>query len=564
LDPFRSIAEPILSAFPGLVLEDLAFMLAPNPEVGDIALRTFDAARRLDMSPAKLVARIAEEIDFGPEVLDVAAAGPYLNFKVDRGVIARIVVSQILEEGGRFGSGRSGAGVKALIEHTSINPNASPHVGRARNALIGDSLVRLLRFEDYETEVHYYVNDMGRQIALLTLACAGEESLSFDDMLGRYVQANDRAKADPGFAEEGYALLAKMEEGDPATREQFRRVTGLCLKGQLAVLARLGIAFDVFDRESDYIKDARLDAVLEALRGYGALFVDEDQRLVVDLSKLGYRQEEGRYFVLLRANGSSMYGYRDIAYTIDKAERGASVNLIVLGEDHKLYYEQMKLILEAAGKTMPEAVTYSHILLKEGKMSTRQGQVVLLSDFLDEATARAANKVNEQWPNLDPQQRQVIAEKVAVAAVKFAILRIGPNKNVVFDWETSLSFTGDTGPYIQYSTARISSILRKYGDVLSKTADAFPLHEDSEWMLVMKLADFPRTIASAVAQRNVAPVAQFALDAARLFSTFYHECRVIDADDLSVRAARAQLCTATLRTIENALGILGIEVLERM
>jgi arginyl-tRNA synthetase len=100
--------------------------------------------------------------------------------------------------------------------------------------------------------------------------------------------------------------------------------------------------------------------------------------------------------------------------------------------------------------------------------------------------------------------------------------------------------------------------------VLSKTADAFPLHEDSEWMLVMKLADFPRTIASAVAQRNVAPVAQFALDAARLFSTFYHECRVIDADDLSVRAARAQLCTATLRTIENALGILGIEVLERM
>ena len=202
-----------------------------------------------------------------------------------------------------------------------------------------------------------------------------------------------------------------------------------------------------------------------------------------------------------------MYACRDLAYTIAKGERGADANLIVLGEDHRLHMQQLSLILETAGKAAPDPIYYSYIMLKEGKMSTREGKVVLLSEFLDEAASRAAEKVDEQCRDLDDAERSTIAEKVAVAAVRFAILRVGSNKNVVFDWETSLSFTGDTGPYVQYSCARISSILRKFGAVPADVSDEFPVETDQEWALLTKLSSFGETVANATRQRTCAPVA---------------------------------------------------------
>ena len=198
-------------------------------------------------------------------------------------------------------------------------------------------------------------------------------------------------------------------------------------------------------------------------------------------------------------------------------------------------------------------------------MSTRQGKVVLLSDFLDEATARAAERVEEQCKELPAEERKAIAEHVAVAAIRFAILRVGANKNVIFDWDASLSFTGDTGPYVQYSCARISSILRKLNAPLPKSPrEDFPVESNAEWALLSKLATFPDTIANATAAHSVAPVGQFVLETARLFTTFYHECPVRDAPTETQRIARGHICLATRITLENALALLGITALERM
>ncbi len=561
---FEPLAERICAAFPELVRADLAFVPAPNLELGDVALRTFEAARKLKLAPPQLAARIAKEVAFGPEVKSVATAGPYCNFRLDRGIIARRVVAGVLAEGRRFGASGTGANQRVLIEHTSINPNASPHLGRGRCAMFGDSLARLLRFEGYDVEVHYYVNDIGRQIGLLLLVCEGREDLAFDQILKLYVEANARAEADPAFAQQGFELLAKMEAGDPETKARFRKVADLCLAGQLGVLSRLDVSYDVFDYESKYVKDARLEIVLAALRDAGALFTDEDQRLVVDLAKLGHTYEEGRYFVLMRSNGSSMYGYRDLAYTIDKRERDADIDLMVLGEDHKLYAQQQERILNAAGYTVPEVIYYAYVLLADGKMSTRQGNGVLLSEFLDEAARRSSECVARQCAEIPVDEQAEIARKVAVAAIRFAILRVNPNKNVIFDWESSLSFSGDTGPYIQYSCARLNSILRKHGQTVMGVPEDAALDTDAEWALVMKLALFPDVVRNAVTQRNCAPIGQFALDTAHLFTAFYHACPVLAAETPALRDARLQLCTATRTALENALGLLGIEALERM
>lgn len=570
---FESLKDSIIEVFPDVNRDDLVFAPAPKPDVGDVALRTFQAAKQMKLPPPQFAVRVAEEVSFGSAVKAVSVAGPYVNFRLDRSALAKALVSEILDSKDAFGSSQAGRGLKALVEHTSINPNASPHVGRARNAMIGDSLVRMLRFQGYEVSVHYYVNDMGRQIGLLVLAieerCGqfGEQNppdIGFDEVLQVYVAANERAQEDPAFAEQGYDLLARMEEGDPDTRSKFHAVTNLCLNGQLLVLARLGVNYDEFDRESDFVKDPRLDAIVEALKERSAVFTDEDRRLVVDLKKLGHPHDEGRYFVLMRANGSSMYGYRDLAYTIHKMEQGADLDMIVLGEDHKLYAQQQDLILSAAGHKAPEPIYYAYITLKEGKMSTRQGKVVLLSEFLDEAADRSAKKVEEQCKDLTAEERAHIAQKVAVAAVRFTILRVNPNKNVIFDWESSLSFTGDTGPYVQYSCARIASIIRKFGGVPAQVADDFPLETDTEWALVMKLASFPEIVEGAVEQRSCAPIAQYALETARQFTAFYHECPVIGAPSEAAKNARAQLCAATRQTLKNALALLGIEAMERM
>jgi len=563
LSPFDSLVDSIVAAYPDLDRSDLAFSVPPKLDLGDVALRTFEAARKLKMPPPAFAQQLAADVAFGAEVEAVNVAGPYANFKLDRAIFGKRIIDTVHEHGTQYGSSGVGKGQKALLEHTSINPNASPHVGRARNAMIGDSLARLFRFEGYDLEVQYYVNDIGRQIAFLVLACDDPASMSFEDMLQTYADANTRAESDAEFAEAGYQLLKDIEEGQPEAQARFRTVTDLCLNGQVAVLGRLGIKYDRFVRESEFVKDARLEGVLDSLRAKDALFTDEEKRVMVDLQKLGREYDEGRYVALLRSNGSSLYFYRDLAYTMFKLEQHASLNVIVLGEDHLLYMQQLQLILEAAGKGCPEPIYYSYILLKDGKMSTRQGQVILLSDFLDEARTRAAEKVDVQCADLDEEERQSIAEHVAVAAIRFAILRVGANKNVIFDWEQSLSFNGDTGPYVQYSCARIASILRK-AESFGEVPDTFTLEADAEWVLLAKINGFDEVVQTAMQQRSCAPVAQYALDLARLFNGFYHDCPVMAAPSEALKVSRLAICAATRQTLDNALHLLGIQPLDRM
>jgi arginyl-tRNA synthetase len=559
------IARLIVSGFPDVEDADIQCTVPPSPELGDVSVPMFQLAKKLRKPPVVLAKEVADSVDFSAIAESVSLAGPYLNLILKRDYFAKQLFSRAFAKKEKWGSNASGAGKKVLIEHTSINPNASPHVGRGRCAMIGDSLVRLLRFEDYDVDVHYYVNDMGRQIALLVLMMEELDNPTFDEILEIYVKANVRAEADPEFAARGYELLARIESGDEEIRKRFFDITEMCLKGQLAVLQRIGAQYDFFDHESNYVNDPRLSVIEKALQSKGALFTDEEARLVVDLSKLGYPLEEGRFFVLRRANGSSMYGCRDLIYSIEKQEKGADYNLMVLGEDHKLYAQQLALILEAAGYPAPETIYYSYILLKEGKMSTRSGKVVLLTSVLDQAEAIALEKVTEQFPDLAGAEREDIARQVAVAAIRFAVLRVKPSKNVVFDMETALSFQGDTGPYIQYCCARIRSILRKWDQALPDLSScAFAFDEEGEWRLVLKVADFPDIVKEALLLRSCAGIGNYLIDLAHVFTTFYHQCPVLTAKTEVQQESRILLCALVLQTLSNGLALLGIETPERM
>jgi arginyl-tRNA synthetase len=561
---YDTIEKTIKEAIPELADVTFDFQVSPDNQPGDFGLACFAFAKTLKTAPPVIAGRIAA-LSFPESITEVAVVGPYVNFNIDRNAFSTSLVREIFAKKESYGSGNSGAGKKVIIEHTSINPNASPHIGRARNGLIGDTITRFLRFEGHDVDVHYYVNDMGKQIGLLALQTEGMGTLKFEDVLELYVAANARAKDDPEFEAKGLDMLAGMETGDPVVREKFKNIVDICLAGQLEVFDRLGFSFDTFDWESSYLNHPLMDEVLEMLEQRGSLFTDEHGRVVADLEPLGYPIEEGRYIVLKRANGSTMYMFRDIAYTLAKIDLGGDINMIVLGEDHKMYFDQMEVIVKAMGRIPPEAVHYSYIILKDGKMSTRNGTVVLLEDFLDEAIRLAKERVDEQCLDLPGEERTEIARMIGIGAVRFTILSVRPNRNVVFDWESALSFTGDSGPYIQYSCTRISSIIRKVGGVPDGLdREDITISHDAEWGLVFRLAAVSSDIMQSLSTKNAGILATSALDVARKFSTFYNACPVISAESDTIRNSRLSLCIATRRILINLLNLLGIEAPERM
>ncbi len=557
------LIQMVVQAVPESSAEELVVEVPPKREMGDFGIPCFQLARKVGLNPVQTAQMIEKKVILPEQLEAVRAVGPYINFFLKRPLFTRDLCTNILTQDD-YGSSHEGKGKTVVLEHTSINPNASPHIGRSRNALIGDCLARLLRFQGYAVEVHYYVNDMGKQIALLVMACQDKAQLDFDEVLDIYVAANKKAEQDPEFEKAAFELLRQFEQKSPDVTEAFFRITDISIQGQLKILHRLGITYDFFDRESDYVHDPSLDEVFQTLEQKGVLFTDEDDRLVADLRKLRFEPDAGRYFVIRRANGSSLYGYRDIAYNLYKLSRGGDRNIVVFGEDHKLYHRQICTILRALDRDPPEVVHYSYVVLKEGKMSTRRGTVVLLTDFIDEAIERAHQTVNEAYADLPETERQSIAEQVGIGAVKFSMLKVSPTKNVTFDWQDALSFVGDTGPYLQYTCARIMSIYRKYGkEVPPLEADRLEVN-DAEWELLLNLSFFGDAIQKTLNETNSSVLANYALDVAKKFNSFYHECPVLQADNEHTIALRLNLCLATHQIIKTALSLLGIEAPERM
>ena len=315
----------------------------------------------------------------------------------------------------------------------------------------------------------------------------------------------------------------------------------------------------MFKHESDYVASGATDEILQRLEATGRLERDVEGRFVLNLD--GYNlPSRAPYVVLTRADGTSLYPLRDIAYTIDKVKTESEVNIVVLGEDQKLYHQQVSAALDILGYKAPVSVHYSFVLLPDGKMSTRQGTVVLLEDFMREAVAKATEEMAKRHGEADPDT----AKAVAYGAVKYAILKVANERNVTFDWSSALSFEGDTGPYLQYCHARINSIMRRAGGELPSSADFSRLTEDIEYELVKELAGFPTAVSKAVDEFSPHVVANSIYRVAKAFSTFYNQCPVLNAEDPEVRDARLLLSTAVKQVLANGMALLGIDPVESM
>ena len=531
--------------------------LVDGGEHADLASTiAFALAKQKKQAPVKIAQELAADLAKRPDLagITIEAKGPYINF-----IFGKAYVSEVLKAAVQPGYGNlPKKPTRVVLEHTSANPNGPLHVGHIRNSIIGDTLARAFRKAGYPLEVQYYVNDMGRQIAIVVW---GFDNLDNKPLEGEkedahiariYIAANREIAKDEGITQQVNTLMQLVENGDPATVKKFRREVARCLDGFKVTMKDLNVTHDRFVWESDFIRNGNTERIINKLKRIPQ--AHEEETLYLDLSEFGFENK----YVLRRSDGTSVYAARDLAF---HAWKGANFDRVidVLGADHKLIGAQLQCTMKLLGEKVPEIVHFEFVSLPEGSMSTRAGKFVSADDLITEIRKRAFDEVTSRRPELDEQTRRSIAQSVGLAAIRYDIVKVSPEKSTVFDWKEALDFERQSGPYIQYAHARACSILAKAGTF----PESFDLETEQEIILAKKIARFPRVIDNVVTELRPHILAIYARELADTFNTFYHYEPVLKGEG-QVRDRRLTLVKAVQNTLKESLETLGIDAIHTM
>ena len=531
--------------------------LIDGGEHADLATTiAFTLAKQRKQAPALIAKDLAAELvkDPGLKGIAIEAKGPYINF-----IFGAEYVSEAVKEAVKPGYGSlSKKGVRVVLEHTSANPNGPLHVGHIRNSIIGDTLARVFRKAGYGLEVQYYVNDMGRQIAIVVW---GFDNLDSTPMAGEkedahiarvYIAANREIERDPAITLQVNTLMQLVENGDPPAVKKFRREVSRCLDGFKVTMKDLNVVHDRFVWESDFIRNGYTDRIIAKLRKLPQ--ARDEETLALDLEEFGFTNK----YVIRRSDGTSVYAARDLAYHAWKAANFDRV-IDVLGADHKLIAAQLQCTMKLLGDKVPEIVHFEFVSLPEGSMSTRAGKFVSADDLIMEIRKRAFDEVTLRRPELDEETRRSIAKSVGLAAIRYDIVKVTPEKSTVFDWKEALDFERQSGPYIQYAHARACSILEKAGTF----TECYDLESDQEIALAKQIAKFPSVIEKIAAELHPHILATYSRELADIFNTFYHFEQVLKSEG-KIRDRRLTLVRAVQNTLKEALETLGIDAISTM
>jgi arginyl-tRNA synthetase len=531
--------------------------LIDGGEHADLATTiAFTLAKQKKQSPFLIAKDLAAELVTDPVLqgITIEAKGPYINF-----IFGSEYVSEAVKEAVKPGYGSlTKKETRIVLEHTSANPNGPLHVGHIRNSIIGDTLARVFRKAGYGLEVQYYVNDMGRQIAIVVW---GFENLDSTPVAGEkedahiarvYITANQEIEKDPAITQQVNILMQLVENGDPSTVKKFRREVSRCLDGFRVTMKDLNVTHDRFVWESDFIRNGYTDRIIAKLRKLPQ--ARDEETLALDLEEFGFTNK----YVIRRSDGTSVYAARDLAYHAWKAANFDRI-IDVLGADHKLIASQLQCTLKLLGEKAPEIVHFEFVSLPEGSMSTRAGKFVSADDLITEIRKRAFDEVTIRRPELDEEMRKSIAKSVGLAAIRYDIVKVTPEKSTVFDWKEALDFERQSGPYIQYAHARACSILEKAGTF----TECYDLETSLEIALAKQIAKFPSVIEKIVAELHPHILATYARELADTFNTFYHYEQVLKSEG-KIRDRRLTLVRAVQNTLKEALETLGIDAINTM
>ncbi len=555
----------------------LSAEVPPNPALGDVGFPLFPFAKVFRMAPPAIAAEVSARLaadgtlaQFGT----VRAEGPYVNVFLAKGTVAGKTLTDIIGSENAWGRSVALAGRRVMVEFSSPNTNKPLHLGHLRNDALGESISRILAFCGAEVFKVNIVNNRGIHICKSMLAYqkffAGEtpesRGVKSDRFVGDcYVKFNEYSKAEPEKAEaEAQELLRAWEAGDPEVMKLWKQMNGWAEKGITQTYERTGVSFDKIYYESETYMKGR-EEILAGLEK-GLFYREEDGSVWVDLEPVGLDKK-----VLLRKDGTALYMTQDVGTAIYRHSDWDFNELVyVVGSEQQYHFKVLFYVLRLLGYDWAENLyhlSYGMVNLPEGKMKSREGTVVDGDDLINSLRDGALEEISAKGRDEAVGDPQAVAEKIALGALHYFLLQVSPTKDMIFNPKESLSFTGNTGPYLQYMGARISSILRKVANdpsLAGGTVQADLLVHDAEWELLKILGDFPKQALRAAQNQDPSVVTGFIYDLSKAFSRFYHDCPIIAAGSPDLARTRLELVRACQIVLKNAMDLVLVPFLESM
>lgn len=549
----------------------------PKPEMGDLAFPMFPLARIFRMGPPAIAAALAERVAADPEARKAGtaeAAGPYLNIRIAAAGLAEDIVTLVRQQGDGYGRNKSMESIPVVVEFSCPNTNKPLHLGHLRNDSLGSSVARILEANGAEVRKVNLINDRGIHICKSMLAYQkfGEgttpesEGVKSDHFVGHYyVRFNQWAKQEPEAEKMAQAMLRKWEAGDEEVHKLWLQMNRWAIEGVEETYQRTDIAFDKVYYESETYASGR-EEVLKGLEA-GHFYRDEDGSVWVDLSEINLDKK-----VLLRSDGTTLYLTQDIGTAIARHKDWPFKEMIyVVGSEQEYHFKVLFYVLEKLGFAWARNLyhlSYGMVNLPEGKMKSREGTVVDADDLLDQLKEMALKEIREKERENEVDDLEATGHAIALGALNYYLLQVSPGKDMIFNPRESLAFNGNTGPYLQYTGARLSSMLRKYTDMKTELggAEFRPeklVHPDEKELLKL-IAEFPAVVEQAGSQRNPSLIGVHLYGLAKVFSRYYHDNPVLHNQDKELVETRVQLAGAVRQVIKNGCTLIGVPFLEKM
>jgi len=537
--------------------------IPPSVEMGDYAFPCFSLAEKLKQEPSQVALEIREKIrDISVTDLDdIQTSGPYVNFFINRKSLAGKVIWEVTTKKEKFGETDLGRKEKIMVEFSQPNTHKAFHIGHIRGTLLGESLSRILEFCGGKVIRANYHGDIGMHVAKW-LWCYkkyhAKEKLKNDEswIASIYVDAVKRLARSKKFQSEVEVINRKLAtKEDKELNSLWKKTKKISLNSFEQIYKDLNTHFDVYFFESEMEKKG-IEIVDELLKKKIAKVSDE--AVIINLKKYNLG-----VWVLLRKDKTVLYSAKDLALAEEKFKKyKINKSIYVVGAAQSLHITQLFKTLELMGFENVKNcvfVPFSEVRFPKGKMSSRSGENILYSDFLKEMMDYSKEEIKKRNPKLSKKELGKRALKISTAAIKYSMLKQNPNRNIIFRKEDALNFEGDTGPYIQYSYARASSILRKVKT--KKKQLQIPELEPKEFELIKKLSQFPNIVLNSYKNLNPSLIANYSYQLAQIFNEFYHACPVIGSEQEQFRLV---LIKAFRQILKNSLHLLGINTIEKM
>ncbi len=545
----------------GIEIENL-LEIPPNPWLGDYSFPCFTLTEKLKDTPSQIAIELRGKIGDAPatDFEDVQSKGPYVNFFMNRKSLARQVVWDAILKKKDYGQSKVGKKKRTMVEFPSPNTNKSLHLGHLRNLAIGESISRILEFNGDKVIRANLNNDRGIHISKSMLAyqkygkdqSPEDKKVKSDHFVGKFYTLFNKKKTKK-LEKEAQELLKKWEQGDRRTLMLWKVMNNWALNGFEETYKKFGIKHDVTFFESNIWKKGK-NIIKEGLDK--KIFTKSRTKEVkINLKKEGLGEK-----ILLRSDRTALYIVADIALAKIKFNKyKLNRSIYVVGNEQEYHFNVLFSILKKLGFENKEMMHLSHgmVNLPEGKMKSREGTIVDADDLIEKIRIMAEKelKKREKLSKTELKERSLV---IALAAIKYMLLKINAKRNMSFNPKESINFDGNTGPYILYSYARASSIMKKAPK--EKKFKVYDL-EETEVALVKKLSQFPEIVFNAYKSLNPSIIANYSYQLAQIFNEFYHACRVIGSEQETFRLALVQ---SFRQVLKNSLKLLGIETVEKM